>query len=144
MRVLMALVMMTVVACSSSDDEAPAVGTGHGPCAQRSGSFLMQYTRRTGSCGDIAETISNVPQQPTGPVAPCTGSISYSADNCEVTYDNTCPTDAIVKGGSGSVTGHSKWSVDGAYGEATESLAFFNADKAAICAGTYDVKATRQ
>jgi hypothetical protein len=134
-------VWTNLVACSSETE-----GTDGGPCAQRNGgSYLFKYTERSGSCGPGAEAVRNLEgPQPTTVEAPCTGSISYSADNCEVTYETTCPNDGAVQGGELTITGKSKWNADGSRGTAVETWVMRDPAKATLCIGTYDLVATRQ
>jgi hypothetical protein len=130
-----------LVACSSD----PELGSGNGQCAQRdTGSYVVKYAVRSGDCGDSAETILNPGPQPTEVTAPCTGTISYSADNCEVTYSSTCPFDEAQKGATLTVTGKSKWNTDGSQGSALESWFAKNSGGQGLCQGTYDVTITRQ
>ena len=126
-----------LAACSSSSDDG-------GPCVQRKGSFIAKYSQRSGTCGNSAETVLNIDKQPTSVDAPCTGSISYTADNCQVTYESACPNDGAVKGGRLSITGHSKWNSDGTSGTATEQWVLSDASGKTLCQSTYDVTVTKQ
>lgn len=84
-------------------------------CTARSGSYRVTYEEESGNCGPLHEEIVTLDRQPTAVEPPCTGSIDYSSDNCEVTFSATCPD------GSSS-TGKALWDCDGAYGEATIEL----------------------
>lgn len=144
MRKLVGLVALGLVACAS-EDSTPELGSGGGTCAQRdTGSYIVKYTVRSGDCGETAETVINPGPQPTEVKAPCTGQITYSADNCEVTYSSTCPAESIQKGAELTISGKSKWTRDGALGTAVESWAVRNATGQTLCQGTYDVTVTRQ
>jgi hypothetical protein len=138
-RILSTLLVGVFFLACSNDDAAP-----EGPCAQRSGSYLMKYTERSGTCGKGVENVVNITSQPTTVDPPCSGSISYSADNCEVSYSTTCPNDGAVKGGELTITGKSKWNKDATSGTATETWTLRNPDKTTLCLGTYDVVGTRQ
>ncbi len=135
-----------VSACSS---ETTGTGAGSssgepGVCAQRKGSYILKLTERAGNCGPGTETVVNIDAQPTSIDAPCVGDISYSADNCEVTYSSTCPNDGVIKGGELAITGKSKWSPDAKTGTAVEQWVLRNPDKTTLCQGTYDVAGSRQ
>jgi hypothetical protein len=137
--VTVAALSSVVIACSSSDDAAET-----GPCAQRSGSYIARYTVRSGDCGATAEVVLNVDKQPTSVDPPCTGSISYTPDNCEVTYSSSCPNDGAVKGATLTVTGKSEWRRDAEVGTAVEDWSLVDANGQTVCHGTYDVLITKQ
>ena len=86
----------------------------------------------------------NIDVQPTSVDAPCTGSISYTSDNCEVIYNAECPVDAVAKGVTLTVSGKSKWSTDASKGTAVEAWFMTNPDGTMLCQGTYDVSVVRQ
>lgn len=130
--------LLGFVACT----EEPELGSGNGQCVERKGTYLVRYTARTGDCGDVAETLLHLDKQPTAPEPPCSGSIAYSSDNCEVTYEQTCPNEAT--GDTAKITGKSKWSTDGATGAALESWTAVDASGRVRCAGTYEVTLARQ
>ena len=142
-KMMGAVVLVWLVGCSSSDD-TPEVGSGHGTCGPRSGSFIAHYTLRPGgTCPPLPDAVVNVTADTAAP-AGCTGTPTNSADNCEVLLDQTCPSDAVSKGGTSRVTGQLKWNVVGTYGEGTETLYLTNGDGSSICVGTYDTTVTRQ
>lgn len=143
MKRLQSMVVCVLVACGG-DGEAPPVGFGHGQCELRAGTFVARYTVRTGTCPVAPETLFSIATQPTAPEAPCTGSIAYSPDNCEVTYSSTCPNDAVAKGAEVTISGKSKWSIDAARGVATEQWVVRDAGDRVLCLGTYDVSLERQ
>lgn len=147
MRKWMVVGFALLAACSSSTTSEggdPALGSGHGQCAQRAGSYVVKYTVRTGNCGDAAESVQNIDAQPTEPKAPCTGKIEYTTDNCEVTYSSVCPADFAQKGAKLTISGHSKWSTDATQGTAIESWSAEDVDGKNICQGTYDVTMAKQ
>ena len=119
-------------------------GSGNGPCAQRSGAYVARYTFRSGTCGEAGERLFSIDKQPTIVVPPCRGSISYTPDNCEVTYEETCPNDGAVVGGELAISGKSKWNADGSAGSALESWTIRNPDGTTLCQGAYDVELTRE
>lgn len=127
-----------ITACGSD------VASTAGPCAQRGGSYIAKYTQRTGSCGAGTERVQNVTQQPTTVDRPCSGNITYSPDNCEVTYESTCPEDGLIRGGTLTISGHSKWDAAATYGTAVEQWTVLRPDKTTACLSTYDVTMSRQ
>lgn len=138
LAVVVALVVTTLGACAS---ESPQPS---GPCAQRAGSYITTYRERSGTCGDPGERITNLDAQPTAPPPECSGSITYSKDNCDVTYTGDCPEDGIVRGGRLRITGKSRWDVAGSFGTATEQWFAADASGRTLCQSTYDVTVRRQ
>lgn len=128
-------------------DDKPDVGSGSGQCARRDNiGYIAKYTQRSGTCGQGDERVLPPgPQPAAGPVAaPCTGSISYSTDNCEVDYDTECPENGLVQGGKLRVVGHSKWDKGATFATAVEQWSTTNATGQTLCASTYDVTVTKQ
>lgn len=144
MRGWMGVGLVMLASCSSSEEADKPLGSGNGQCAQRAGSYVAKYTQRDGTCGEGVEIVQNVDEQPTAPQAPCTGKISYTGDNCEVTYNTVCPNDGFVKDGVLAITGHSKWNADATQGEAVEQWVLQASDGKTVCNSTYDVTITRQ
>lgn len=123
-------------ACSSSSS---------GPCAQRSGTYLQQYTTRSGDCGTISEQIVTITKQPTSIDAPCSGSIKYTADNCHVTYEVVCPiTKGPLAGGKTRAAGTTDWNQDGSHGSAIEQQTDYGPDGRSACDGSYGVVLQRR
>ena len=138
MRILGAVVVGVVaVACSSSGD-----GGNSGPCAQRIRSYRSTYVERSGTCGPPGELISSAGPQPTAVDAPCTGSISYTPDNCEVTFDSTCPEEGVARGAKLRENGKARWNTDATSGTATLQWTITDAAGKTICISTYDVTLT--
>ena len=138
-----ALVALVLVACSSSDDtpSTPRVGSGAGQCASREGAtFVAKLTERNGNCGLNGELVVQINAN-TG--AGCTGTSTPTADNCEVQYDQECPSksNGIAKIHE---TGKGKWSTDGAYGTATENISLLDAANNVVCASVVDIEYKRQ
>lgn len=122
-------------ACSSGDD---------GPCDQRSGTYRVVYTERSGNCGALTEQIVTIDAQPTAPDAPCTGEIRYSADNCEVTNVNViCPEPGIATGAYSVQNGKYTWSTSGSSGGGSVTFRVYDGDDALLCQSTYSVSAQR-
>lgn len=129
---------LAIVGCSSDDT------TGGGPCAQRKGTYLTTFKTRSGNCGDIPEQVDTITSQPTEPAAPCTGTIGYSADNCEVTNDIICPEDGLGAGWTSTIELKATWSESGDRGTAIQQVVIKNADGGIECQGSYDATVTRQ
>lgn len=146
MRGILALIVLVLVGCGS-ESRADPVGSGHGPCAQRAGTYAARYTERQGTCGPVQERVSSLTVQPqTADVidAGCTGSIAYTPDNCEVTYASACPEDGIEKGGSLTTNGNSKWNASADHGTAVEQWTIRGPAGQTRCLSTYDVTITKQ
>lgn len=125
-----------VLACAST-----TTTTTSGPCAQRRGTYSARYTVRSGNCGEVSEQIATIDQQPTAPTPPCTGSIDYSPDNCEVTVEAVCP--GRTPGVTVRTTGKARWNQDGSQGFAVEQTTITDGSGALMCSGTYDVTFSR-
>lgn len=144
-----------LLACSStvegSGHPPPAVGSGHGSCVARKGTYIATYAVRSGNCGDIPERIEQVDQTApprdagaeAGP-SPCSADVTDSVDNCEVTYTSRCHSDGLEKGGSLVVSGLSKWTTDGTLGTAVEGWTAIGAAGNTLCTGTYDLTIRRE
>ncbi len=142
MRVAMGVVgVVLVVGCSSSSSD-------DGPCAIRKGTYTAALKTRGGDCGDLGELVANVDQPAdaagkTIPAdAPCTGSFVNSADNCEVTIDQSCPTTGNP--GSTKLTGKVTFSDDGSTGSGIVGIQLYDGAGSLVCNGTYDVAYKRQ
>jgi hypothetical protein len=108
-----------------------------GPCDERVGTYRFTFSERTGNCGDFEE-INTFESQPVGVPATCTGKVSVSDDNCQVTNSNVaCPTSA---GPLGSLTLNGKytWSKDAGSGEGSASI-LMELNNGNTCQSTYDV-----
>lgn len=113
---------------------------GVGGCVQRSGTYRINMTARSGNCGTSAEYVESLSSQPTDVAAPCSGTIQYSNDNCAVTTDVTCPAenDTILR-----TTGKVTWSQNAGQGSGIVSLLLKNSSGTTVCQGTYDAVYTR-
>lgn len=136
-KVLVVACLAAVVGACASESAQPS-----GPCAKRNGSYRQSYVERSGTCGAPGERIIPAGPQPTSVDAPCTGSISYSSDNCEVTFDATCPEDGIQKGARLRETGKSRWNANASEGTATVQWTVTDANGKTLCISTYDVTLT--
>jgi hypothetical protein len=135
--------LLLLLAACSSDPEVPPVGSGHGQCVERSGSFRTAYTVRSGSCPPLPEAITNITPGATTE-SKCTSSVNNSPDNCEVTHESTCPVETEPSFSKINVRGHTKWSVDGSRGEGNEQWIVYRRDGSVLCNGTYATVIVRQ
>jgi hypothetical protein len=112
----------------------------NGPCAKRSGTYLWAMTTRSGDCGDMPETVFTVTDEPPGPTLPCTGTITYSPDNCEVTRDELCPVDGDggTADGTFTVRGVIDWNAAATAATGVLDYALDAPDPEQSCHGTYD------
>jgi hypothetical protein len=122
-----ALVVVAVTGCS-------------GPCAPRAGTYSWQLKSRSGDCGDGQEMIFTVTDEPTTPAPPCTGTITYSADNCEVTHDEVCPVaaDGGMDEGTFKLLGVVHWNGSATAGNGEFEYDLTSPDAELSCQGTYD------
>ena len=126
--------------CSGSNDDDDDDGS----CAQRAGTYLAQYTERSGTCGPIPEQLDTIAQQPTEVPPPCTGTISYSADNCTVTSSSICPEDGLGPGWTTTLDLNADWNKSASQGTAIAQFVVKNGVGGIECQSTYNVTITRQ
>lgn len=144
MRGVLCCIVLLVSAAACGDDK-DVVGSGNGQCARRDNiGYVIRYTVRSGDCGAVSEQLHSPGPQPVTVDPPCKGTITYTPDNCEVDYDQTCPNDGVVKGGEVTVRGHSKWNTDASHATALEQWVVRGTQKETICNSTYDVTVDRQ
>lgn len=139
-RIAVVGVVAALVGCSGparEPDDEPQ------DCAMRSGTFSTVFTVRSGNCGDIPEQVTVETEQPTEVEAPCAGTISYSADNCEVTAEWGCAEDTLGAGWTSESELHADWNEAGTRGTAVQQIVIRNETGAVVCQGTYDLTITR-
>ena len=124
---LMRFLVLFLAACSSG-----------GPCANRQGSYIVDFSERSGNCGPINESIVNI--QPGGSQSSCTGPVNVSTDNCTVDLDIRCP---LANGETLAETGQVAWNADGSSGSGVISASLLSGG-ATVCQSTYDVHYQRQ
>lgn len=144
MRRALALVVLSLVAACSSSSSGSSSSASQGPCAQRSGTYLAHYVERSGgTCGALPDSLVTINSQPTAPAAPCTGSISYSKDNCDVTIAQTCPVSSDAGVYTLRQTGTATWNADGSSGSAAIEMILADSNGVVQCQSTYDLTETR-
>lgn len=141
-----ALALLTpLVACSSTVVREEGAD---GPCVERSGSYIVRFTQRSGTCGtdgEVAESVVNVDDTTKQAVADnCTGDIINAEDNCSVQVTITCKRDDLGRGWTALERGKVTWSRDGSSASGTEQLSIFRGDGIQECTSVMDVTWTRQ
>jgi hypothetical protein len=136
--VLAALALATTLLAPLGCSSAPS-----GPCAPRSGTYSITFTRRDGDCGEIAENIQVFEQgtPTTNPTLPpnCSGALQNSTDNCATRFDVTC---VLSNGARLTERGSGTWATDGSSGDSVEQV-IVRAPDGSACSGTYDVRYRR-
>jgi len=137
-----AVLFLVLGGCSGGSSTPGAKPTEGSQCAQRAGTYVLDFAERTGgTCGAFPEQVTTITKQPTEATAPCTGTISYSPDNCTVTYDERCPAmGGITIEQRGTVT----WSPDGTTGSGIIQVIGTQSGSAQACSSTYDVTGARR
>jgi len=110
-------------------------------CALRVGRYEWRSTERPGgTCGARKAVIGELDSQPTEVKPPCTGSISYSNDNCKVVFESSCP----ATNGLRVTRGVATWSPDATQGRSSEDVFVKAEDGSLVCSSSYDVTVERQ
>ena len=135
----LAVVALGSVACGDDDpkNDEPS------DCALRVGTYSSVFAVRSGNCGAIPEQLETIDEQPTEPPAPCTGTIDYSTDNCEVTSEATCPAETLGAGWTTTTELKANWNESGSHGTAITQFVVYDDAGAVVCQGTYDVAITQ-
>lgn len=100
-------------------------------CSNRIGSYRISYKQLDGNCGELNDIIVSVDHQLTPDDLSnrnCTGSVSYSADNCKVSY-----VDVMCQPGDVTQNAEYMWNADGTVGVGTASF------RLSYCFSTYQV-----
>ena len=118
------------------------VGCGNGPCVERAGTYTWKMTARSGDCGDYRESVFSTMGTQELLKPPCTGTITYSPDACQVTHDHQCPIGAPDEG-TVDVQGVVHWDVFGSQGDGVLEYRIKDKNGAQVCQGTYDAHYTR-
>lgn len=127
-----------LVACGGSEDSG-----GDGTCDQRSGTYIARYTERSGNCGPVPEQVDTITVQPVAPEPPCSGTISYSADNCQVTFEATCPETGLGLDWSSTTDGKVTWNASASKGSGIVQIVLTNANGGIECQSTYNLVSER-
>ena len=131
-------------ACTSTVDPARPSG----PCADRSGSYVVRITQRSGTCGNDGEStegIVNIDATTQQALEDkCTGESTPSEDNCSIQFTATCARDDLGHGWKTHETGKSTWNQDGSEGSGTAQLTVFRGDGIQECRSTLNITWMRQ
>lgn len=119
-----------VVGCSSEAREPS------GPCADRSGAYVVTPKKRTGTCAELAETLVFYGASASGDaaVSGCTSTATPSADQCQVTSTTECDDSS----GHSTLKVQITWSHDGSSGSGVMTAIF------PTCSASYDVTYRKQ
>lgn len=131
MRAVLCLLVVAAVGCDAAEDEPST-------CAGRSGLYEASYTTKSGNCGPVPGSVTNVnASRPDG----CVGDVQNSADMCGVQMDVICP----IQGYQERIrfTGAMQWSRDGGRGDGTLGISLIDPSGAQLCSGVYQVRYTR-
>jgi hypothetical protein len=137
--------LLGLVGCIGADpvsaSPSPEAGAPAKSCAARSGTIVAKYTERVGTCGPLKnvagsdQTTSTYASLPMAPAAPCAGTIRYSTDNCEDTYDTSCP--SVDPKATYTTRGTITWNAEGTVATGDLEVA------TPTCKSTYSVEAKR-
>ncbi len=126
------MLALGIVACSSGEPEAD-------PCAPTSGSSAASYKLRTATCASAVQTAVNAERERNAKDPGCTGSATYAKERCAVTYEKSCPNDAVKPGGKLAINGQSTTNADGSITTSVETWVLRGPDGETLCELTYDV-----
>ena len=118
-----------------------------GPCAPRSGSYLVhQEERPGGACGPQSDAVVVLQANALfGPRPNCKGAQSAAPDGCSISTDVSCP--GVNTDGAPlqvTITGKVTWSEDGTHGAGTLQEAIALQSSGHSCSSIYDVSYTEQ
>lgn len=112
-------------------------------CAYRTGTFSMHWEPLSGNCS-MPDSVVTVTSQPLGPQPQCAGSIEYSADNCHVNVNTSCPAPSAGEGFTRIYVASMNWSRDGSSGSGVAQVSLIGPQTTPGCAGTFTVTSLRK
>lgn len=124
--------VLVLVGCGSQESK-PATASDNVQCAQRFGSYEVDFDEKSGNCGEIPDVVITMTNTSYGS---CVGTVNNSANMCQVNLNICC--DA----GNGYVlcqNGQANWSPDATSGEATLYMELIDPYGFIECSGTYEV-----
>src|SRR5689334_12978402 len=114
-------VLLCVVAAPACDSDPT--------CAVPSGTYEVDYVQIDGDCGDIPTRIVEAStSRTTSFAAPCAGTVHWSDDFCEASFDATCPRDDVGPGFHDQQHSESTYSQDAAFRTGSSDVTIFAAD----------------
>ncbi len=140
---VLAAAILSAACTSTVESERPS-----GPCADRSGSYVVRITQRSGTCandGDTTEAIVNFDATTQQALeSSCTGESTPSEDNCSIQFTIKCARDDLGPGWTTHETGKSTWNEDGSEGAGTAQLTLFRGNGIQECRSTVNITWVRQ
>jgi hypothetical protein len=138
MRILTMGVVLSLAACSGSDEGEPC------DLAHRDGTYLLRYQARDGAnCGELPDTVVRLDADaPLSPECSLDAPDDVSGDQCDFTRSFTCATadpDGTVQG-----VAITKERGGGAQLVGLYTVTIRDAAGEYVCSGTYDMSAVRQ
>jgi hypothetical protein len=144
----------------AGEPSAPSASASPGACAARRGTYRVEFGTLSGDCGDF-DPVSFDPDDctqyfcvphdssvtagrtwdPSTWSAEVSGSVSLSADRCDVAYSYEFPLSS--QPGAMKIVGKISWRADGERGQGDESVTLFDGSGAVLCSGRYSVIVTK-
>jgi hypothetical protein len=130
------------IACRAPMPQGPPPQPPPQACAFPNGAYSIRYSQRSGSCGNLDETVLAFhPNDKWGVPTGCTGDVRLSPDACEVTLDYTCQSAANVPPGKIVQVAH--WNYDGTEAHGTRQITIGVGQPTPLCTGVYDITIKR-
>ena len=83
-------------------------------CAIPSGTYDVEYVKVNGNCGEVSvRVVTAWPERVTSFNPPCEGSVQWSEDFCQASFDATCPREDVGAGFYDQQHSESQYSQDG-------------------------------
>jgi len=129
------LCLLLLAACSGTGAAKPT------HCVDRSGSYRVTWTERSGDCGPISEQVIVLDPMTVNQVTTaCKGTITTTGDNCSVTSDLVC---TLPSGTVSENRATIHWSEDSSIGGGIVQLVLRADSNGPGCNSTYDESYTR-
>lgn len=134
--------LLGLLACVGDDPSlagSDAQDAGSPACASHTGSFVVTYEERFGTCGELRTIAgSNEMTETYGdrPSPPCTGVFRTSSDQCTTTVETSCP--SVAPDTTYTLRGTLRWNAQGS--EASGDLEVSTSK----CQSTYHAKVRRR
>lgn len=137
-----AALLVCAVGCGGSDGESSFTCSP----AERSGTYLLTYTERSGDCGPIPEQLGRLDDAEALPEECMLDAADrWSEDACKLERAYTCAEDGVEPGASGSWVAVTTQADDsGGRITGTVTVRILGADGVQLCRSTYDITASRQ
>lgn len=126
MRMLAAILLISISSCGFDIDLTPDI------CKDRSGTYMVTFVERSGTCGYMPDLIVTVPAVMD---SACVGYSVSENNNCRVTINMTCPG---ADGYRVKQSGVADWRADGLVGNAVFNIMLIDDYNYAVCSSIYD------